>query len=99
MQSGDVTVLGKENVAPLAAEVDAALWNGEGVARLLATDDEGDSPDITLAGSAEPLHAVRRDRLRVEWLELDDLLPDAKDVIRTDLDGDLARQLLVDAVE
>src|ERR1700729_1116906 len=46
VQPRDVAVFGKEDVATLAAEVDAALRNRKRVAGLLAADDERDSPHV-----------------------------------------------------
>ena len=48
VQAGDVAVLGEEDVAALASEVDAALGDRERVARHVAADDERDAADVAL---------------------------------------------------
>ena len=92
VQAGDVAVLGEEDVAALAPEVNAGLRDREGVARLVAADDERDAADVALARRAEALDAVGRGRLERERLEADDLLADAEDVVGLELDGHVARR-------
>src|SRR4051812_14737859 len=99
MQTGHVAVLGEEDVAALATEMHARLRDRERVTRHVATDDERDATDVALRRRAETLDAIRAGRLLLERFEFDDLLPDAEHVVRAELDGRVANELLVDAVQ
>src|SRR5581483_9624282 len=59
VQTGHVAILRKENVAPLATDVEAGLGDRKCVARRLASDDERDPSDVALRRRAESLDAVR----------------------------------------
>src|SRR5262245_42929489 len=79
--------------------MNAALRNREGVARRLATNHERDATDVALRRRSESFHAVWRRLLRRERLELDDLLADAENIVRAELDRLIADELAIHAVE
>ncbi len=56
-------------------------------------------PDVTLRRASRGARRRRAEGLRRERLEFDDLLPDAEHVVRAELDGHVANELLVDAVQ
>src|SRR5690606_3544329 len=80
MEARDVSVVGEQNVSPLATAVHASLRHRVGVARRVATDHEREPTDVSLARAAEALDAIRRFALTAELLEPDDLLTDAEGV-------------------
>ena len=100
VKPGDVAVLGEEHVAALAAEVNAGLGHGERVAGRVAADDERDAPDVPLRGRAEALDAVGRRGLGgASGSKRMISCPMRKTSFGFSSTGDVARELLVDAVE
>src|SRR4051812_30454689 len=58
VKTRNVAVFGKENVAALAADVDAVLRNRIGIARGIAAGQKRDATDVPFGWASEPLDAV-----------------------------------------
>src|SRR5690606_872606 len=99
MQTAHVAIFGEQNVAPFAAAVHAASWDGKCVARRIASDHERQSADVTVARTTEAFDAVWSRWLIFEGLELDDLLSDSEEVVELEQPGRLGTKFQVDAIE
>src|SRR6185369_6076683 len=97
MRPGHVAVLGKQNVASLAAEHDRLAKQGEGGAVDIAPDDHREAAPKSRVRRPHDLRTVLE---RLRWgdhLETEQLLADPEDVTR--LESLLARNLQEDPVE
>ena len=99
MQTRHVAVFRKQNVAALATAVHTTFGNGESIARRVATDHQGESPDITLCRAAEALHPICRSGLLFELLIANNLLPDSENVAEIECPWFMGPQLQIHSIE